>query len=80
MRVQKFSTVCPHSSVIYYLVANMDGQEEVVLCGAACVVVCTLLKKKRRAKPKCWVRPFLRRREEETENFLEDLKIDPEWI
>ena len=55
----------------------MDGQEEVVLCGAACVVVCTLLKKKRRAKPKCWVRPFLRRREEETENFLEDLKIDP---
>lgn len=55
----------------------MDGQEEVALCGAACVVVCSLLKKKRRAKPKCWVRPFLKRREEETERFLEELKVDP---
>ena len=55
----------------------MDGLEEVVLCGAACVVICSLFKKKRRAKPKCWVRPFLKRREEETEKFLEELKVDP---
>ena len=41
------------------------------------VAICGLLKKKRRAKPQCWVRPFLTRREEKTEIFLEQLKLDP---
>ena len=51
--------------------------------GRVCVVRCSLyrglqfVEKKRRAKPKCWVRPFLKRREEETERFLEEMKIDP---
>ena len=42
-----------------------------VLCYAS------LLKKKRRAKPKCWMRPFLKLREEETGIFSEELKVDP---
>lgn len=57
-------------------VANMDGQENVVLCAAACVLICCL-QKKRRKKPRCWVRPFLQRRNEETKRFVEEIKIDP---
>ncbi|CAB3222652.1 unnamed protein product [Arctia plantaginis] len=55
----------------------MDGQENVVLCAAACVLLCSLLKKKRRKKPRCWVRPFPQRRDEETNGFVEEIKIDP---
>ncbi|XP_022835157.1 protein ALP1-like [Spodoptera litura] len=55
----------------------MNGQENVVLCAAACVLLCSLLKKKRRKKPRCWVRPLLQRRNEETNKFLEEIKIDP---
>lgn len=58
-------------------VVNMNGQENVVLCAAACVLLCSLLKKKRRKKPRCWVRPLLQRRNEETNKFLEEIKIDP---
>nr|CAI5837431.1 unnamed protein product [Callosobruchus analis] len=55
----------------------MDAEENVLVCAAACVILCSLLKRKQRAKPRCWVRPFLQRRNEETNRFLEELKIDP---
>ena len=52
----------------------MDGQDEVVFSGAACVVLCTLLKKKTRAKPKSWVRQL--KKTSGRLNFItEDLKI-----
>ena len=46
------NSYCARTKVQYsvpsenYLVANMDGQDEVVLSGVSCVVLCTLLKKK----------------------------------
>lgn len=52
----------------------MITDEDVLLCSSACVILGTLLKK-RRAKPRCWMRPFLRR--ESTNKFMEELKIDP---
>nr|CAH7762571.1 unnamed protein product [Callosobruchus chinensis] len=55
----------------------MDAEENVLVCAAACVILCSLLKRKQRAKPRCWVRPFLQRRKEETNRFLEELKIYP---
>lgn len=36
-----------------------------------------MLKKKRRKKPRCWVRPLLQRRNEEMNKILEEIKIDP---
>lgn len=63
---------CRDSSII-----NMNGQENVELYAAACVLLCSLLKKKRRKKPRCWVRPLLQRWNEETNKFLEEIKIDP---
>ncbi|XP_039298168.1 uncharacterized protein LOC111056391 isoform X2 [Nilaparvata lugens] len=50
-------------------------EEDVLICSAVCIVLGNLLKKNR-AKPRVWVRPFLKNRES-TKEFVEELKIDP---
>ena len=49
---------------VILLVANIDGQEEVVFI--VLPVLCYVLyqKRKKTAKPNCWIRPVLRRPEE----------------
>lgn len=48
-----------------------------MLCAAAHVLLCSLLKKKRRKKPRSWVRRFLQQRNEDTNRFVEEIKMDP---